>query len=108
MIKKQTVLTMALGTAFAASLAVAPVAKAASNPFAMDSLKNGYQVAGDDKKADGKCGEGKCGATKGMSMADRNANAKMMAEGKCGEGKCGVKNVKEGKCGEGKCGAGMK
>ncbi len=43
-----------------------------------------------------------------MSMADRNANAKMMAEGKCGEGKCGVKNVKEGKCGEGKCGAGMK
>lgn len=102
MIKKQTVLTMALGAAFAASLAVAPVAKATGNPFAMDSLKSGYQVAGDDKKADGKGPAGK------MSKADKEANAKMMAEGKCGEGKCGVKNLKEGKCGEGKCGAGMK
>ena len=109
MIKKQTALTVALSTAFAASFAVAPIAKAAGNPFAMDSLKSGYQVADDaGKKADGKCGEGKCGATKGMSKADQEANAKMMTEGKCGEGKCGVKNVKEGKCGEGKCGAGMK
>ena len=80
----KTALTVALGAAFAASLAVAPSAKATGNPFTMDSLKNGYQVAGDDKKADGKCGEGKCGATKGMSMADREANAKMMKEGKCG------------------------
>ncbi len=104
MIKKQTALTLALGTAFAASFAVAPVAKAADNPFAMDSLKSDYQVVDEaGKKADGKCG-----ATKGMSKADREANAKMMGEGKCGEGKCGVKNVKEGKCGEGKCGAGMK
>ncbi|HVS27296.1 MAG TPA: hypothetical protein VHE58_08380 [Burkholderiales bacterium] len=104
----KTALTVALGAAFAASLAVVPAAKSAGNPFAMDSLKNGYQVAGDDKKADGKCGEGKYGATKGMSKADREANAKMMQEGKCGEGKCGAKNLKEGKCGEGKCGASKK
>lgn len=89
MIKHKTVLTVALGTAFAASLAISPLAKAAGNPFAMDSLKIGYQVAGDEKKADSK------------SKADKAANAKMMKEGKCGEGKCGVKNLKEGKCGGG-------
>ena len=103
MIKKQTALTVALGTAFAASFAVAPVAKAAGNPFAMDTLKSGYQVADDaGKKADDKDAASK------MSKTDKETNAKMMKEGKCGEGKCGVKNVKEGKCGEGKCGAGMK
>ena len=102
MFKKQIVLTAVLGTAFAASFAVAPIAKAAGNPFAMDLLKSGYQIAGDDKKVNDK------GAASKMSKADKEANAKMMAEGKCGEGKCGVKNVKEGKCGEGKCGAGMK
>jgi uncharacterized low-complexity protein len=102
MIKKQTVLTVALGTAFAASFAIAPIAKAVGNPFAMDSLKSGYQIAGDDKKADSKGPAGK------MSKADKEANAKMMKEGKCGEGKCGVKNVKEGKCGEGKCGESKK
>lgn len=96
----KTGLTVALGTAFAASLTVAPLAKAADNPFAMSSLKTGYQVAADDKKADDS-------KAHKMSKADKKANAKMMKEGKCGEGKCGVKNLKEGKCGEGKCGGGM-
>lgn len=88
------------------AISLAATGSAVGNPFSLDSLETGYRVAGaDEKKAEGKCGEGKCGATKHMSQADREANAKMVKEGKCGEGKCGVKNLTEGKCGEGKCGA---
>lgn len=102
MASKKTVLTLALGSAIAATLAAAP-ASAANNPFAAESLGKGYMVAEADKAKEGKCGgkakEGKCGGKK-------DAKAK---EGKCGgdkkaaEGKCGGK-AKEGKCGEGKCG----
>ena len=41
------------------------VALAADNPFAMQELDQGYQVAEAEagaKAKDGKCGEGKCGA----------------------------------------------
>jgi uncharacterized low-complexity protein len=91
MAQKKTALTLALGTAFAASLAASPVLRAADNPFEMDSLKNGYQVAQADKKKDGKCGEGKCGGDK-------------KKEGACGgdkkkEGACGGDKKKEGACG---------
>ena len=102
---KKTLIAAAAGTAFAAVLA-APVASAASNPFALSALSSGYQVADNhaDKPVEGKCGaaakpaEGKCGAAKAK-------------DGKCGEGKCGA-NLKahDGKCGapkapEAKCGA---
>ena len=60
MAQKKTALTLALGTAFAASLAASPALRAADNPFEMDSLKNGYQVAQADKQKDGKCGDGIC------------------------------------------------
>ena len=103
---KKTLIAAAAGTAFAAVLA-APVASAASNPFALSALSSGYQVADNHtaKPAEGKCGaadkpaEGKCGADK--------AKAK---DGKCGEGKCGADKAKakDGKCGEGKCGANLK
>lgn len=89
--------------AVAASLAIGSMAQAADNPFAMQKLGAGYQLAQADKKADGKCGEGKCGGT--MQPAD---DKKM--DGKCGEGKCGGAKPasddkkKDGKCGEGKCG----
>jgi uncharacterized low-complexity protein len=89
----KTTLTLAL----TAAIGAAGIAQAASsNPFAMQSLNNGYMVASADAKSmEGKCGEGKCGGNK--------AKAK---EGKCGEGKCGGSKAKakEGKCGEGKCG----
>lgn len=103
MSQKKTALTLAITTAFAASL-TAPV-MAAENPFSAKSLNNGYQVAADDKKAEGKCGgdkkaEGKCGGDK-------------KKDGKCGEGKCGgdkkkAEKKKDGKCGEGKCGGDKK
>jgi uncharacterized low-complexity protein len=79
----------ALGTAFAITLATAPVANAASNPFGMADLNAGYSVAMGDKPKEGKCGEAKCGAEK-------------KAEGKCGEkkgeAKCGAKKS-EATCG---------
>ena len=89
-------LAVALGAAFATSLAGTSVANAADNPFSMTELSSGYMVA---ETAEGKCGEGKCGE-----------GVKKEAEGKCGEGKCGegMKKEAEGKCGEGKCGEGMK
>ncbi len=96
-------LAAAVGAAFMVSIALSPVASAASNPFQLSELTSGYEVA--SKDAEGKCGEGKCGEAK--------SEAKAEGEGKCGEGKCGEGKTKakaetkaegEGKCGEGKCG----
>jgi len=93
MSKKTNVLALAMGTAFAASLTSAPLASADENPFKIESLKSGYQVASADKAKDGKCGEGKCGGDK----KDK--------EGACGgdkkdkEGACGGDKKKEGSCG---------
>ena len=79
--------TVAAGAAIAASL-TAGVANAADNPFGMQPLNTGYNVA----MSEGTCGEGKCGANKGK-------------EGKCGEGKAKEAKCGEGKAKEAKCGA---
>ena len=95
-------LAIALGAAFVTSLAAAPVANAAENPFAMSELSSGYMVA--DSHMEGKCGEGKM-KKEGKCGEGKCGEGKMKKEGKCGEGKCGEgKMDKEGKCGEGKCG----
>ena len=94
-------LSIALGTAFATSMAASNIANAAegANPFAMNELSSGYMQV-----AEGKCGgqkkssEGKCG---GKKEAEGKCGGKKEAEGKCGGDK---KSEKEGKCGEGKCG----
>ncbi len=93
----KTAITLAL----TAALGSTSIAHANGNPFGMQYLDQGYQVAEADTKAkDGKCGEGKCGANKDATKAK---------DGKCGEGKCGANKdatkAKDGKCGEGKCGA---
>lgn len=75
MATKKTALSLAIGTAFATSIAAVPVASAANNPFHMDSLKSGYQISGVLKGEEAKCGEDK-GGDKG-------------GEAKCGESKCG-------------------
>ncbi|MEZ0150852.1 MAG: hypothetical protein AB9Q18_00985 [Candidatus Reddybacter sp.] len=103
-------LAAAVGAAFMVSVALSPVASAASNPFQLSELTSGYEVA--SKHSEGKCGEGKCGEGKAKAKAEgkcgeakAKAKAKAKAEGKCGEGKCGEGKAKaEGKCGEGKCG----
>ena len=79
MASKKTV-SLVIGSAFAATIAAAPIANAADNPFEMDSLKNGYQVAGVVKGEESKCGEGKCG---GATDDEKGGEAK------CGEAKCG-------------------
>jgi len=102
---KKTLLATAVGSAFVASMAAAPIASAAENPFALSGLSSGYQVAAAHgakpvegkcgnaaKMKDGKCGEGKCGgAKKDVKAAEMNPADKKMPEGKCGEGKCGAK-----------------
>lgn len=84
-----------LSGSLAGTLGASMSTVAAENPFAMNELSSGYQLA--DGHMEGKCGEGKCG------------EGAKEAEGKCGEGKCGegAKEM-EGKCGEGKCGEGTK
>jgi hypothetical protein len=95
---KKSIISLALGSALAATLGTASVASAAENPFAMQSLDKGYMVAqsdygdrkdgdkrddyGDKKddygdKKDGygdkKRGEGRCG----MSMADTDNDGRV-------------------------------
>jgi len=76
MVTKKSAISLAIGSAFAASIAALPVANAADNPFHMDSLKAGYQIAGVAKGEEGKCGGDKIGEDK-------------TTEAKCGEAKCG-------------------
>lgn len=60
--KKQQLLSLALGSAFAVA-AISPAI--AANPFEASKLDSGYQLAqADMKQKDGKCGEAKCGADK--------------------------------------------
>jgi len=86
---KKSLIAAAAGTAFVASMAAAPIASAAENPFALSGLASGYQVADNHAKPV----EGKCGAKKEADMKAK--------EGKCGN----TAKMKDGKCGEGKCGA---
>jgi len=74
MVSKKTVVSLAIGSAFAASVAIAPVASAADNPFEMDSLKDGYQIIAAKKSKEGKCGEGRCGG--GGTKAKKSSSNK--------------------------------
>jgi uncharacterized low-complexity protein len=97
----QKTITLAIGSAFALSVAATTV-NAAENTFAMKSLSSGYQVADhhEEKMKDGKCGAGKCGAEKakeGKCSAEKAKEGKCSAE-KAAEGKCSADKMKEGKC----------
>jgi uncharacterized low-complexity protein len=83
--------TVAASAAIVATFSAGSV-NASENPFGMQELSAGYNVAmSEGTCGEGKCGEGKCGGDKAK-------------EAKCGEGKCGGDKAKEAKCGEGKCG----
>jgi len=93
---KQQLITLALGSAFAAVAALP--AQAAGNPFAAKTLDAGYQVAQADMKAkDGKCGEAKCGADK--KGATKAKDASCGADKKAKEGSCGGDKKKDASCG---------
>jgi len=77
--------TATLTLALTVALGTAGIAHAAhGNPFVLNDLSQGYQVAAAEKAKDGKCGEGKCGGTQKAKASDAKAK-----DGKCGEGKCG-------------------
>ena len=80
-----------IGSTFVVTLGLSSGAYADTNPFTLNELEGGYQLAAAD--AEGKCGEAKCGA---------DADSKD-SEGKCGAG--AEEKGAEGKCGEGKCGS---
>ena len=89
---RKTVITT-VGAVLGASLGFATPAGADDNPFAMQPLDKGYQVAAGDeaRPADAKPGDARPeGGKKKRKHGDKKK------EGKCGEGKCG-----EGKCGGG-------
>lgn len=92
---KKTSVSLAIGSAFAASMIALPAAQADNSPFAMQQLQNGYMVA-DNHAGDAKAKEGKCGGAKEKDMKAKDGkcgnNAKMK-DGKCGEGKCGGKKA---------------
>jgi uncharacterized low-complexity protein len=92
----KTALTLALTAALGSS----GVALANDNPFGMQTLEQGYQVA----EAEAKMPEGKCGAKQGEAAGGDMNKAK---EGTCGDkAKAQAQaKAKDGKCGEGKCGA---
>ncbi len=93
-----------VGSAFVATLGVANVAQADTNPFAAIELDSGYLLA--VKDAEGKCGEGKCGSD--TEAKDSEGKCGADTEAKDSEGKCGADTEAkdaEGKCGEGKCGS---
>jgi uncharacterized low-complexity protein len=86
---KKSVISIAIGSAFAATLGVAPIASAADSPFVIQPLDKGYMAAqghGEMKIAQAKCGQGKCGAMKssegmcGVTMADSNKDGKVSKE----------------------------
>lgn len=113
MASKKKVMGVAVGSAFVAGMALAPLAGAAGNPFALQSLQGGYMVAADTpaKAPEAKCGGMKTDATKageakcgGMKQGDAHA-APVAA--KATEAKCGGMKTEATKAGEAKCG-GMK
>ena len=104
--KKQNVVSLAVGSAFAA-LALTPVAHAGENPFGASKLEAGYQLAEADTKAkDGSCGgkktsEAKCGGDK---KKDASCGADKKKEASCGadkkkDGSCGGDKKKDAACG---------
>ena len=87
----------AVGAAFLASVALAPLAQAAENPFQAHSLSGGYNLA-EKTMTEGKCGEGKCGESmiKAHEGNCGGEKAKTAAEGKCGGGKAAPSAETEG------------
>ena len=92
-------LSIAVGTALGASLAMSPVTLADTNPFGASEFSGGYmQIA--SAHGEGGCGEGKCGDEKGQGEGscgeDKGGDEKGKGEGSCGEDKGGEKAEGEG------------
>ena len=80
-----TAVTLAGAVAFGA-------AHAAQNPFAMQDLGKGYQVAADDKAMDAKCGGDKAKAKDAKCGGDKAKDTKAK-DAKCGGDKAKAKDA---------------
>ncbi|MBN9133659.1 MAG: hypothetical protein J0H48_09905 [Nitrosospira multiformis] len=78
---KKSIISLALGSAFAATLGTASVASAGDNPFAAQFLQKGFMVA--DSHYDDKGGYGDAGAGYG-DRKDAYGGDKKHGEGRCG------------------------
>ena len=97
--KKQTIVSLAVGSTFAA-IALSPLAHAAENPFGATKLEVGYQLAeADTKMKDANCGaskkmEASCGAEKkaaeAKAMKEKKMDANCGASKKAAEANCGA------------------
>lgn len=104
--KKQKIVSLAVGSAFAA-IALTPTVHAAENPFGASKLEVGYQLAEADTKAkDGSCGGKKAGEAKcgGDKKKEANCGADKKKEASCGadkkkDGSCGGDKKKDAACG---------
>jgi len=97
-------LSLAVGAAFATSMAISPMASAVENPFSANQLSSGYKMADNHMGKEGNCG-GKKG--KEANCGSKKAKDASCGGNKAGESNCGAKPKKkasEGKCGEAKCG----
>lgn len=100
----QKTIALAIGGAFALSIATTSVNAASANPFAAKSLSSGYQVADAEpviKAKDGKCGTGKCSASKKAAMQKAAMEQTAMDKehtDKNKEGSCSADKAKEGSC----------
>jgi hypothetical protein len=85
---KKTIISLAVGSAFATTLGIAPVVSAAENPsenpFIAQTLDKGYVLAYADRVDPNKYGGGAAGGTPktsegrcGMSMVDANKDGKV-------------------------------
>ncbi len=105
---RKTQLILAAGATLAATTSL-PTVMAADNPFSMQTLDRGYQLAQanmDGKKADGKCGADKkkdasCGSSK---KKDASCGGDKKKDASCGGDKkkdasCGGDKKKDASCG---------
>lgn len=101
-------LSLAVGAAFATSMALSPMAGAVESPFSMNQMESGYKVA--DNHMEAKCGgnkkakEASCGGDKKAKEASCGGDKKAKEASCGGDKKMEKKKAKEGKCGEAKCG----
>jgi hypothetical protein len=91
---KKSIISLALGSALAATLGTASIASAAENPFAMQSLNKGYMVAqsdyGDRKDGDKRDDYGDKKDGYGDKKDDYGDRKDGYGDKKRGEGRCGM------------------
>ena len=91
---KKSVISLALGSAFAVTLGTASVASAAENPFAAQSLEKGYMVADSHRYHDDKGGyepsRNGYGEKRDGYGEKRDGYGERRGDKKYGEGRCGM------------------